>query len=827
MFEILKFRISNLFPASPRRLRGTRRALCFESRILHTLVRLSLLLASFQPLISAEIANDRKNLMIDEQLRLADGLFKRGHYSLAVDECRKILEQFPSDPLAADALSQIADAYSASGNLEKALENYKLFLLKFPRIKTTGAVKVNYAIALLKTGRKEDGTEALSILSEIKKSGECTAMIRDAAAYNLAKFHSDSGESIKARAEFKELSSKKISSGDDIYAAFARIELASILDSEGKGEEAANLLKSLVDNKNTPSEILCPALNYLAEMHFREKEYLKAAEAYEQLWLLFPESAEGKEAYYKKYECLFFAKEYLTLVRAIDRALEKPDRTVDSKTEILVYLKASAQMEQGSYREAGQAFLKIINSPSASIEYVSRASLQVIKCLLLQNKTQEAMKEARDLLKRDRMLSRSKVSVSEMICSALQKPFEKISFMKETVATARDVKERNILRLALADLYFNLSQPDNALSLYRDILNECENELKPSCHFGIAKIFEAAGNERESLESYRKITGGFPESALYPEALLKCAVLMLYEKPGSEESREILLKLTKDYSGNKDIYGNALFYLAYMDFSKGNFMDAFEVFKKIAGDGKYDSGLRFLSKQYLLWSFVSANMAADADKLFLELSSSHENFPSVNPDLLLLLGKKYDEKDKSEYSLKCYQALAKNNNPDYRLKALTCLGRLMEKNGDNDKALSFYREGEKIKTEDKELYSELLSHLGMALMKRGNRNEAVLVFEKCIETSGDNSASARSRLGLAKILSESEEDLNRANRYAMSVFILSGEPSLSEEAIILSIEISLKQNKRGEAKATFEELKKRFPQALKRDKVKNLQMLLK
>ncbi|MFA6569090.1 MAG: tetratricopeptide repeat protein, partial [Victivallales bacterium] len=176
---------------------------------------------------------------------------------------------------------------------------------------------------------------------------------------------------------------------------------------------------------------------------------------------------------------------------------------------------------------------------------------------------------------------------------------------------------------------------------------------------------------------------------------------------------------------------------------------------------------------------------------------------------------------------KCYQALAKNNNPDYRLKALTCLGRLMEKNGDNDKALSFYREGEKIKTEDKELYSELLSHLGMALMKRGNRNEAVLVFEKCIETSGDNSASARSRLGLAKILSESEEDLNRANRYAMSVFILSGEPSLSEEAIILSIEISLKQNKRGEAKATFEELKKRFPQALKRDKVKNLQMLLK
>ena len=788
---------------------------------------LYILLATFQPLISAEITNDRKTVMIDEQLRLADGLFKRGHYALAIDEYRKILEQFPNDPLATDALSQIADAYSASGNIEKALESYKLYLLKFPRLKTAGAVKVNYAIALIKTGKKEDGAEAVSILTEIKKSGECTGMVRDAAAYNLAKFYGDSGESIKAKAEFRELSSKKISSGDDIYAAFAKIELASILDSESKSDEATNLLKSLIDNKNTPPEILCPALNYLAGLHYRGKEYLGAAEAYEQLWLLFPESAEGKEAYYKKYECLFLAKEYVSLIMGIDRALDKSGSTLDSNTEILAYMKASAQIELGSYKEAVQTFSKIINSPSTSAEYVSKASVQTIKCMLMQNKVPEAVKEAGDLFKRDRMSAQSKVTAAEMICASLKKPFEQIAFMKEVVDTARDVKERNILRLALADLYFNIAQPDNALPLYRDLLNECENDLKPSCLFGIAKMLEAAGNEREALEAYNKITMEYPRSALYPEALLKCAVLMLYEKSGSGESREILLKLVKDYSGNKDIYGNALFYLAYIDFSKGNFMDAFKVFKKIAEDGKYDSGLRFLAKQYLLWSFVSANMMVDADRLFMDISSYPENFASVNPELLLLLGKKYDEKEKYDNSFKCYQALSKNNNSDYRLKALTGMGQLMEKKGDNDKALLFYKDGEKIKTENKELYSELLSRLGTALMRKGNRNEAVLVFEKCIEMSASKSASARSRLGLAKILSESEEDLVRANRYAMSVFILSEEPSLSEEAIMLSIEISLKQNKRDEAKATFEELKKRFPQALKKDKVKNLQTLLK
>lgn len=786
-----------------------------------------LIIVSTQPLLSAEIANDRKNVLIDEQLRLADGLYKRGHYALAIDEYMKILEQFPNDPLAADALSQLADAYSAAGDLEKALGNYKIFLLKFPRIKTTGAVKVNYALALLKTGKNEERTEAVSILKEIMKSADCTEIVRNAAAYNLAKFYSDSGESIMAKAGFKELASKKISSSDDIYAAFAKIELASILDSESKAEEAANLLKSLIDNKKTPPEILCPALNYLATVHYREKEYLNAAETYEQLWLLFPESAAGKEAYYKKYECLFLAKEYLQLIRGIDRALEKPDKGIHPGNEMLLYLKASAQMEQGAHKDAYQTFSDIINSPSASAEYVSKASLQAVKCLIMQNRIQDAEKEARNLFKRGKVLSQSRTGISEAICASLKKPYEKISFMKEAVDTARDLKERNIMKVALADLYFNLSQPDNALSLYRDILNGCDNELKPSCYFGIARIFETAGNEKGAIENYRRITGEFPKSSLYPEALLKCAVLMLYENPGSEESKEILTSLTKDYSGNKDIYGNALFYLAYIDFSKGNFLDAFEVLKKIADDGKYDNGLRFLSKQYLLWCFVSANMMADADKLFVELSSSSENFPYVNPELLLILGKKYDERGKAEYSLKCYQALAKNNNPDYRLKALIGLGQLMENKGDNEKAVSLYKEGEKIKTEDKDLYSELLSLIGTALMKKGNKNEAVLMFEKCIELSAGKAASDRSRLGLAKILSDSAEDLNRANRYAMQVFILSKDPVLSEEAIILSIEISLKQNKRDEAKATFDELKKRFPQALKKDKVKNLQTLLK
>ncbi|MFZ2655525.1 MAG: tetratricopeptide repeat protein [Victivallales bacterium] len=774
------------------------------------------------PLHSAqEVTNDMKKIFIEEQLRLADGLCQRGHYQMAVDEYRKIIGKFPDDPLAADAFSQLAEAYSSSGDFEKAIENYKIFFSKFPAVKTVPAVRINYSIALSRTGDEENVKEAVSVLREVKNTKEASIPVKYAAGYHLGKILLGAGDLKNAKSEFSELASVNINSKDDLYAAFARLELAGILDRENKREDAEKLIRSLIDNSNTPQEILCAAINYLGNLNFERKQYLQAADNYEQLWLISPSSTAGKEAYYRRLECLFLAREYPRLIKELDKEIEKSGAP-DARSEKLYFIKASALMEQNQYPEAIRTFSEISSSTKSTPEYFSKSALQTLQCLISQTRITEAVKTAMDFITSRRIPTETKISICSLVIPVLKAPHEKTSFMKDTIATARDVTERYTLKLSLAELYSSLAQVDSALALYKDILAECPEEIKPACLMGIAKAYETSRQDKEALDYYQKVRVKYPGTRQYPEAILRTAVLLLYDKPDSNEPRDLLLKLENDYRAEKEIHGSAVFYLSYIDFIRGNFSGASEGFRKIAYSDAYEAGLVMLGRQYLLWSIMSEKATPESDRLFTDFSSSESRFLSVNPDLLLFIGNKFSETGRLDDSIRCFQTAAKNSSPDYRLKALTGLGTAYEKKGDLEKAVRFFREGEKIQTPNKDLYSELLSLLGASLVKKGEKNEAVLVFEKCIDISGSKTASARARLGLAGILSENPEDLARANRYAMSVFILSDDPVLSQQAMLLSIDLSLRKKNLEEARATFDELKKRFPELLKTDKVKKM-----
>ncbi len=770
-----------------------------------------------------EVTDDSKKLFIDEQLRLADGLSKRGHYQMAIEEYRRIISNFPDDPLAADAFSQLAETYASNGDLDKAIENFRLFLKKFPDIKTAPAVRVNYSITLFRTGTAENRKDAVSILQSVKTSKDSPAAVKYAAGYHLGKIFLETGETGKAKSELSELATQEIKSNDDMHAALARLELAVILDKEGRKDLAENLIKSLVDNRNTPPEVLSAALNFLAAINFERKQYLQAADNYEQICLLFPGTPAAGESYFRRLDSLIMAKEHSKVIKELDGKISKlGGGTPDPQSEKLYYIKADAQMDQGMYVDALKTFSEITSSTASSPEYYSKSAIVSVQCSLRHGKSAESLAMAKNFLANRRISTDAKKTICDIVISAMKTPHEKISFMKDSVSTARDTGERFALKLSLAALYANLMQIDNALSVYNDTLGECPDGTKPECLLGIARAYELAKQDKDALEYYGKIKTSYPSSAQYPEAMLRTAVIILYQNPGSDEAREILLKLEKESMASRDIRGNAVFYLSHIDFTRGDFEKADEGFRKIASDTMYEGNLVFMAKEYLLWSIASVKLTPESDMLFSELSSSENMILSANPDMLLFLGGKFSEAGRTDDSIKCYQAVAKNQNTDYRINALTGLGLTYVGKGDLDKAVRFLREAEKIKPDNKDIYSEMLSHLGMALSKKGDRNEAVLVFEKCIEMSASKTASARARLGMAEILSKNPDDLNRANRYAMSVFILSDDPALTRQAMLLSIDLSVRQKNLEEARATFDELKKRFPDILKDEKVRKI-----
>ncbi len=783
------------------------------------------LLSSFLCLSSSlsahDVTDDNKKQFIDEQLRLADGLARRGHYRMAIDEYNKIIGKFPDDPLAADAVSQLAETYSLSGDIDKAVELFKLFLEKFPDAKTTPAVKTSYAVTLFKTGTAENRKEAVSILQTVKASKDTSDHLRTAAAYHLGKLLLESGDVEKAKAEFTALAAHPIESEDDMYSALARLELAVILDRENRKDKSEQLIRSLVDNKNTPPDILSAALGFLAATDFENKQYQKAADTFEQICLLFPGSAAGREAYLRHFECLLLAKQYSRAIKELDREIIKLG--VDPQAEKLICLKGTAQMEQNQYDDALATFSRIVTSTTSSPEYYSKCATQYVQCLLNQALVPDAIRAAKDFMGNRRLSNEAKTAICDIVISALKAPYDKINFMKDVVNTARDTKERLALRMALAALHANLAQVDSSISLYNEIMSQCPDESRPECLLGMAKAYEIVKKDKEAMECYAKIRDSYPASPQCPEAMLRTAVLMLRSNPMSKEAEDILVRLEKEYRTSRDVHGNALFYLSYIEFTRGNSAKSAEGFRKIVSDNLCDARLSFSAKQYLLWSIASSGaFTQESDMLFSYLSANEDRMLAANPDMLLFLGSRFVEAGRHDDAIACYQAVAKNSSTDYRIKALTGLGMAYEGKNEVPKAIRFYREAEKIIPENKDVYSELLSRLGMALARKGDRNEAVLVFEKCIDLAASRNASARARLGLAEILAANPDDINRANRYAMSVFILSDDPDLTSRAMILSVELSLRQKNIEEAKATFDELKKRFPDLLKDEKVRKL-----
>ena len=62
------------------------------------------------------------------QLAIADGLYIRKLYDLAVPEYEKYLGQFPTDPGRASAMYRLADCYANLGQEEPALNTYRMLV---------------------------------------------------------------------------------------------------------------------------------------------------------------------------------------------------------------------------------------------------------------------------------------------------------------------------------------------------------------------------------------------------------------------------------------------------------------------------------------------------------------------------------------------------------------------------------------------------------------------------------------------------------------------------------------------------------------------------
>jgi len=754
------------------------------------------------------VKNDQKQLFVDDQIRFATGLSERHYYTAAIDEYKRVIKKFPKDPVVAEAYLRLAETYADTKNFNKAIIVFDEFFRLFPGIRIIKSGELRYALAILKSPDKEHQQKALKILHSLKEDKEASNVIKDAAVYHLGKLFLQLGRKQAAINEFKQIAYKKSQSENDKFKAFSALELADLV----KPETGVKLLLPISESISLPPYILNPATWKLAGIYKSLGKYRKAAELYGKCSLLFTEKETKHEAYYKRIECLFLMKDYSAVITESNKIIGD-DSNHSPLLQRISYVKALALMQKNFHKQALLILQQVFNN-AVDADLKEKTLLAIMESMFTLNQKQRAVRMLKKLIHNNELAGNILVEPFLLILRMSQDSPEYMTMINElTSKKSLSEKKRNLLLLKKADILKNTGKLQNALTILKIVLKSADESIYPYALYKIAVILSLSGKQTEALEKCKIILKKCDTtSPIYSAALLKTGVLLLNDEKKHNEAKAYFNQLTTKFKTSTEA-GTALFYLGYIDFNEKKYDDAKKKFLNAITVSKKEKNhdLKTNSKIYLIWTYLRQN---DDNSLMKILKISKNNLFKNAPDAFLLEFARQFISLNPVLTEKALNSLVNKASPKIRQNAYIQLADIKKASDKKKEAEQYLKKALAINA-DVQLTQQARFKMGKLLMFSGKNEEAVLLFEKCLENPADKRIAAEARLGLAELLAYDNERLQTANRYAMSVFILSEYPDIASEAMLLSIRLSIKMKHKKEAESTFKELSSRFPDVAK------------
>jgi len=836
---------------------------------------------SVSTIASSRITNDQKKLLINEQLQLAHGLAIRGYYDQAISEYKDIIKRFPNNELVQEAWGQLAYVHSEAGEKESALNTYKAFFKKYPKSSIYTAVRVNYAKFLGSFDVDKKTKTAIKILSEIINSETVSERLKETASFFLAEIYDKTNEKETAKSIYNMLGAKTLNK-KNIYRVYALLKIAHLYIGENQPSKAIEIYNKLIENNKLKKEIALEAFQSLAMLYTKRKMFEQAADVYGKLSIRFSKTKYGKEAMYHRLECLYQAKKYNTIIKEIDSSLNSSSSL---NTEQLFFIKACALQQQFYYATAYTFFLKVLDKKVKS-DFYWQAAVQSIICLLKTEKSTEA-KVSAFKFSDDKFLSQNaKETILNIIAEKTTKNSDLISFWEKAIISTRDNKLKVWIEYKLALCYEKGGNFSKALSCYNNILKQSKDKkYYPYALNGIASCNIALENHKEADKYLDQIISEHIRSEVFPGAVLTKAEVYIRNNE-YDEAFNILSKY-KNRLLKSPAWPKAVYYFGCLSYAQKDWSKAKASFKEILSNGNLSSQDLEKSKLYLGLIYIEENNLEKAEKLLTSLiipefsniskldqkrkaevkNSSFHNKDSFaykqqsvldycNHETVLRLGYFFIKVKKYEIAEFCFnklistqksinftklhvepqekslqQKISETNQLAYDKdnnvlqKAYLGLAKTYSAQNNIQSTIDYYKRAAFVNPLSYDT-SIILAKLGKVLLKDNRNEEAVLIFQKILSNHTDTNSAIEARMGMARILAKQPDRILRANRYAMSVFILSKNPQLCIDAMLLSIKLSVKVGNFKEAKNTWKELGIRFPKTLKTKKALKVKELI-
>jgi len=768
-----------------------------------------------QNLYTKPITNDDKKLYIDEQIRFADGLVKRQHYTLAISEYKRLINKFPNNKLVAEAWLQLAEAYALNNDFKQSFSIFDKFFKQFPNIKIVPAAKLRYALVLNKTTKQNRG-KCLEILIKLKTAQKVPLIIKEAATYHLGMIYLKNKQIKKAEKEFTSIAFKSISNENDIFKIYSALELAKL-----QPDNALKILMPITKSTSIPLELLNDIIWEIANILYKNNQFKKAEIMFAKYAVLFPDTPKGDEAQYKRLECLYREKDYTTTLTELDKLLKNNKKQRKASNIKLYYLKSLTLKELKFYDKAEKTLEFILKNTSQKAKIKPLASFAYINTLLADNQQTKANKVVLQFINENKLPKNVLKDIILLLIDSSKNSPEYLSMLDKALQNfKKDSQSWTELQFKSAVLLEKIGNTDQAKKRYIEISQNGFPTLRPYALMRLAALAEASKNNKDALNIYKNILKTYPKSQLYPETLLKTAIILL------KNQKEWIIALAYiDNIINKypttDAAKFAYFYKAFILFSENKLSDAEKILLTLQKNPSLNNTLKNDISIYIAWIELKRNNIEKTLKIINKDKALLKNAPT---QFQLEFGKNILNKD-ANLAKQSFILSTQSKDIFEKQEAYTMLSEVEIKTGNIKPAITALRNANSIKT-NKLLNANIKIKLANLLIKDKKENEAVLLLQECLENAINKKISSQARLGLAEILSQDPKRLNTANRYAMSVFILSNDKTVCSTAMLLSIKISLKQGNIEEAKSTWKEFATRFPALIKNKKASELKILI-
>jgi TolA-binding protein len=730
------------------------------------------------------------------ELAIADGLYIRKLYDLAVPEYEKYLGQFPGDSGRPSAMYRLADCYAKLGQEEPALNTYRLLVDEVGSGEFVGSA----AFRLGSRAFDKKNFQEAAPLYEKAFANAKSPEIKLTARYYQAKCLELTGKKADAATVYADVAKF---SGKNPYRDAARLSLAYFALENGQKQQAFDLFNQLGIDAAKPvvrAEALTRAGILAADLKQKDKadQLFKAAIAL---------NAEGKWKQIAELEQMKLEYEGDKFSQVLDSYAKSTNTPGDETRPSVMLLVANSYRQLGKQQKALELYNQLIriysNTPEAyDARYQRLVSLDATKdpSLVAEVDSYLATGPGRDRADKAKLLKAQTLFQ--------QKRFEPAArlYLELTNSSLADPYKADCY-YAAGFSFLQLNDNQSAIHAFTGLIDKFpKHRMTSKALLKRALLFQEAKNLPGALNDFNKIIADYPASAETETALLQKG-LTLGQQADYPQMTVTFRQLLKDYP-NSSGAAQANYWIGWAAFEAKRYEEAVAPLSKARqlnpDEFAEKTTLRLILCYQNLHKKTEAAQEVDG---FIQKDLQRV---SMVLDVCRWLGSEFYNDNSFAPAAKYFGLMTKNTEPDKVDKGIwlnyaKSLNDLKEYQ-DANAAISHYLE---LATDPADRAQGFLV-LSSAQLGSKDLDGANKSAEQALSLQPEGRLNAEARMLIGDVASARGNYENAARSY-LSVALLYEDPEVTPRALEHAYEAFQKAGNEPQATKTLSELKSRFP----------------